>query len=35
VLTQLSDTRSLSAGQYGEALTGLFYEWYLAGWAHA
>lgn len=35
MLTQLSDTRSLPAGQYGQALSGLFYEWYLAGWAHA
>lgn len=34
VLTQLADGRSLPAKDYGEALTGLFYEWYLAGWAH-
>ena len=33
VLTQLADTRSLPAKDYGEALTGLFYEWYVAGWA--
>jgi len=34
VLTLLADTRSLPAKDYGEALTGLFYEWYVAGWAH-
>ncbi len=34
LLTQLADTRSLPAQDHGEALTGLFYEWYLAGWVH-
>lgn len=33
VLTQLADTRTLPAKDYSEALTGLFYEWYVAGWA--
>lgn len=33
-LMQLADNRSLPAGNYGEALTGLFYDWYTAGWAH-
>lgn len=31
-LIQLADNRMLSAANYGEALAGLFYEWYLAGW---
>ena len=32
VLMQLADNRMLLAGDYGNALPGLFYEWYLAGW---
>ena len=32
VLTQLADDRALPAGDYGNALAGLLYEWYLAGW---
>lgn len=31
-LMQLADTRCLTAGEYGKALTELFYDWYLAGW---
>lgn len=31
-LIQLADARRLPPGDYGEALTGLFYDWYLAGW---
>ena len=31
-LMQLADNRVLPAGDYGDALAGLFYEWYLAGW---
>jgi 50S ribosomal protein L16 3-hydroxylase len=31
-LMQLADSRKLPAGEYGEALIGLFYDWYLAGW---
>jgi 50S ribosomal protein L16 3-hydroxylase len=31
-LMLLSDTRALPPGDYGDALTGLLYEWYLAGW---
>jgi 50S ribosomal protein L16 3-hydroxylase len=33
-LMQLADTRALPPGDYGAALTGLFYDWYTAGWAH-
>ncbi len=33
-LMQLADTRALPPGDYGDALTGLFYDWYTAGWAH-
>lgn len=31
-LMLLSDTRALPPGDYGDALHGLLYEWYLAGW---
>ncbi len=31
-LMQLSDARCLPAGEYGEALAELFYDWYMAGW---
>ena len=34
LLIMLADTRVLPPGEYGEALTGLLYDWYLAGWAH-
>ncbi len=33
-LMQLADTRTLPPADYGEALTGLFHDWYTAGWAH-
>ena len=33
-LIALADTRALPAGNYGEALTGLFYDWYGSGWLH-
>jgi len=33
-LMQLADTRALPPGDYGDALAGLFYDWYTAGWAH-
>jgi 50S ribosomal protein L16 3-hydroxylase len=31
-LMQLADRRGLPAGDYGEALTAMFYDWYLSGW---
>lgn len=31
-LMQLADSRALPGGDYGNALTELFYDWYLAGW---
>ena len=34
LLMQLADTRLLPAGDYGEALAGLFHDWYTSGWAH-
>lgn len=33
-LMLLADTRSLPPGDYREALTGLFHDWYKAGWIH-
>lgn len=33
-LIQLADERYLPAGNYGDALSELFYDWYLAGWVN-